>query len=75
MPSKQERAVVAYLERYGQPQTLAAINDHLAGQGYEPVDLEALAGLVDANSIAYADGGVDSYGQEINLYAPIGYKA
>jgi len=65
-----ERVVVDYLTQYGQPQTVAAIVQ-AADEADELCDRDALEAMAEAKLIGRTDGGVDSRGEPVTLYAPL----
>jgi len=67
---KMADAITDYLETYGQPQTMQAILDHLTEAGYKDHTWAEVEALVADKAIKHADGGVDSRGEPITLYAP-----
>lgn len=71
---KIEQSIVDYLEQYGQPQTVQAIDDHLASLGYEGYDWYTIEAVAEAGDIKHADGGVDFRGEPVKLYAPNSFK-
>lgn len=71
---KHDKAIIEYLEMFGQPQTWEAIRDRMADMGYEGVERDDVDALVSDKEITIADGGVDSRGEAVTLYAPKGFK-
>jgi len=72
--TKLEKAVVEYLETFGQPQTLQAILDFLAGENFKDYSWADVEALVADKQIKHADGGVDERGEKVTLYAPLSFK-
>lgn len=68
------KAIVTYLETYGQPQFVWSIRDVLfeqAGVSIEAPDLtEHLNALVSGGYLKEVDGGVNSAGTKQVMYAP-----
>ena len=71
MPANLEKAVVSYLELYGQPQSLAAIQqDGLHGD--EVDDLKGALDQMAADGKIYRlEDGVDSSGMPMVWYGPV----
>lgn len=67
---KLEQEVVDWLESTGNPQTMQAIADHLTAMGYKTFDWYTIDAIREEGGIKHWDGGVDSRGEPIKLYAP-----
>lgn len=66
--------IVAYLERYGQPQTFDAIRSYLNERDFVADDLrERLDALVDSGEVQAVDGGVNEKGDQLTIYAPAAF--
>lgn len=68
---KTEDAIVAYLERYGQPQSYQAIAAHLEDHGYVDYTKEDVDALVESGLINKVEDGVDNRGEPMIWYAPV----
>jgi hypothetical protein len=72
-----EEQIVAYLEQYGQPQSLDAICEHALGQ--EQPDRtgvkDVLEQMVAAGTIQQIEAGVHANGNAAIEYAPLSYQA
>lgn len=70
-----EEGILAYLEEYGQPQSVAAIRENVDPEGLQG-DVEAvLAGMAALGQIQEINAGIHSSGDPTVEYAPLSFDA
>jgi hypothetical protein len=66
-----DKAVVAYLETYGQPQSVAAIQEHGLNNADVPDLKEQLDALAASGKIYRLEDGVSERGETMIWYGPV----